>query len=158
MPGAERTHAPAGWYKNPNNSNQQRYWDGFHWTDEVKPPTLSATPPIYMSYDDAAEGSSTSRKPTNYAWLEFLTFVLRIMFFLTFIGTLVAASLLLRQANGQTDGRTLDLIATGVAIGGMFISLILVALADFITLMRNSARHLENIAKHMGRLKYEKQR
>lgn len=29
--------APAGWYPNPENPTQQRYWDGAAWTDNVAP-------------------------------------------------------------------------------------------------------------------------
>jgi hypothetical protein len=28
---------PAGWYTDPNSSDQQRYWDGSSWTDDFKP-------------------------------------------------------------------------------------------------------------------------
>lgn len=36
--------APAGWYIDPNNKSQERYWDGLEWTNDYRPlvPTLSA--------------------------------------------------------------------------------------------------------------------
>lgn len=29
--------APAGWYQDPGNTGQQRYWDGQRWTDRINP-------------------------------------------------------------------------------------------------------------------------
>lgn len=47
---------PAGWYPDPENSGQQRYWDGNAWTEQFAPgnapsaPTPSATKkPLYKS-------------------------------------------------------------------------------------------------------------
>ena len=30
-------HAPAGWYVNPNNSQEERYWDGAEWSQQTRP-------------------------------------------------------------------------------------------------------------------------
>lgn len=35
------TQPPAGWYANPENLNQIRWWNGSHWTDHVQ----AAPPP-----------------------------------------------------------------------------------------------------------------
>lgn len=35
---------PAGWYPNPDNPNQQRYWDGGQWTEHLHVPVPVATP------------------------------------------------------------------------------------------------------------------
>jgi hypothetical protein len=36
--------APAGWYANPEDSQQQRYWDGTQWTTHTAP-AVAPTPP-----------------------------------------------------------------------------------------------------------------
>ena len=39
---------PAGWYPDPQNPSQRRWWDGRQWTDHVEPPTRPETgPPKY---------------------------------------------------------------------------------------------------------------
>jgi hypothetical protein len=30
-------HAPAGWYVNPDNHTQERYWDGTEWSQQTRP-------------------------------------------------------------------------------------------------------------------------
>jgi len=37
---------PAGWYPDPENSEQQRYWDGMAWTDNFAPGSASAGPVV----------------------------------------------------------------------------------------------------------------
>lgn len=36
--------APAGWYPDPDDSSQQRYWDGSQWTDHRTPATPTTSP------------------------------------------------------------------------------------------------------------------
>ena len=48
---------PAGWYLDPTMPNQQRYWDGVQWTDNIAPqyrfgpppPTTPAITPVYAA-------------------------------------------------------------------------------------------------------------
>lgn len=46
--------APAGWYPDPENPTQQRYWDGAAWTPNVAP----ASPSEYAPQDLADPGST----------------------------------------------------------------------------------------------------
>jgi hypothetical protein len=39
--------SPAGWYNDPHNSSQQRYWDGIQWTEHIHQPPPSVLPPSY---------------------------------------------------------------------------------------------------------------
>ena len=34
---------PAGWYPDPQNAGQQRYWDGSQWTEQTAPAAAPAT-------------------------------------------------------------------------------------------------------------------
>lgn len=43
MSGSES--APAGWYSDPQNPGQQRYWDGSAWTEATQPAPFTAPPP-----------------------------------------------------------------------------------------------------------------
>ena len=48
------TNAPAGWYADPSNSAQLRYWDGAQWTEQITPsapiPSSStAAPPVAVT-------------------------------------------------------------------------------------------------------------
>ncbi|GAA1570221.1 hypothetical protein GCM10009804_28360 [Kribbella hippodromi] len=45
--------SPAGWYDDPEDQTQQRYWDGTSWTDQRRP---QQTPPPYQGqYGQAAQ-------------------------------------------------------------------------------------------------------
>ena len=37
--------APPGWYPDPSNADQQRYWNGATWTDNVAPRYIYGAPP-----------------------------------------------------------------------------------------------------------------
>lgn len=44
---------PAGWFADPQNPTQERWWDGTKWTEhrrnrEVAPPPAAPAPPTYM--------------------------------------------------------------------------------------------------------------
>ncbi|MBG0560425.1 DUF2510 domain-containing protein [Actinoplanes aureus] len=45
------TAVPAGWYADPAGAPQQRWWDGFRWTDHVQPApfVMSLRPPAVTS-------------------------------------------------------------------------------------------------------------
>ncbi len=39
------TQTPAGWYPDPSQAGQQRYWDGTAWTEHVQPDAATAAAP-----------------------------------------------------------------------------------------------------------------
>lgn len=39
------TDIPAGWYPNPDNGAQERYWDGTNWTEQFRPSPQAVVPP-----------------------------------------------------------------------------------------------------------------
>jgi hypothetical protein len=43
---------PAGWYPDPADAQQSRYWDGDAWTDQVGPqlPPAAAAPPLAAAF------------------------------------------------------------------------------------------------------------
>lgn len=40
-----RPEPPAGWYPDPHNAHQQRYWNGANWTEQARPTLEAASPP-----------------------------------------------------------------------------------------------------------------
>jgi len=57
---------PAGWYPNPENPNEQRYWDGQQWTNNTAPAVqqpLQSTPP---------------KKKKTWLWILLAVFILMI--------------------------------------------------------------------------------
>jgi hypothetical protein len=53
---------PAGWYPNPENPAQQRWWDGAQWTEHVSPPAGGSPQPAaaYASQPAAAYASQAA--------------------------------------------------------------------------------------------------
>lgn len=51
------TSTPAGWYPDPSNPAQQRYWDGAAWTDATAPAAPAAPQPSYGAPGAPAYGA-----------------------------------------------------------------------------------------------------
>jgi uncharacterized membrane protein len=51
---------PAGWYPDPSNAPQTRYWDGDVWTDQTRP----FEPPVALP-----EGKKISPKKRGNGWI-----------------------------------------------------------------------------------------
>ena len=56
---------PAGWYPNPQNPTQQRWWDGTQWTDHVSAPA-PASPQGAPAYGSQAYQQQTA--PAGTSW------------------------------------------------------------------------------------------
>lgn len=52
------TQTPAGWYVDPQDATQLRYWDGATWTDHRSPRGPSAGDQVSRAADDLAQGLS----------------------------------------------------------------------------------------------------
>jgi hypothetical protein len=52
------TQTPAGWYVDPQDATQFRYWDGAQWTEHRSPRGPAATDQIGQAANDLAEGLS----------------------------------------------------------------------------------------------------
>lgn len=75
---------PAGWYPDPTNPEQQRYWDGSTWTEHTAPgaaatpqpatfatqpyPPVEQQPPATQLYPPAAQQPTTAQRPTAGGW------------------------------------------------------------------------------------------
>lgn len=53
---------PAGWYDDPEQAGQQRFWDGSRWTDQRRP-GVQAPPPAPMGTPGAYASSPTLANP-----------------------------------------------------------------------------------------------
>ena len=65
---------PAGWYPNPQNPAQQRWWDGAQWTDHVSAPAYSAAMPVAQ-----LKAPPGTRVNTVWIWLVLLLPLLRLV-------------------------------------------------------------------------------
>jgi hypothetical protein len=52
------TQTPAGWFVDPQDATQFRYWDGTAWTDHRSPRGPAATDQLNRAADDLADGLS----------------------------------------------------------------------------------------------------
>ena len=52
------TQTPAGWYVDPQDATQFRYWDGAQWTEHRSPRGPTTTDQLNRTADDVAEGIS----------------------------------------------------------------------------------------------------
>ena len=57
---SEQTPTPAGWYPDPQNPGQQRYWDGTAWAAPTAPPPPAAPPASPQGQLAAPPQTSTS--------------------------------------------------------------------------------------------------
>lgn len=63
-------NAPAGWYQEPGNNTQSRYWDGSGWTQWVTtpaPPNAAPSAPRPNKFEQT--GQTISRLGANITWL-----------------------------------------------------------------------------------------
>ncbi len=89
--------APAGWYPDPESPEQQRYWDGTAWTQDMAP-TLASSP----TAESGAPSGESPPAPVLEAWKTSVGFsVLGLIpgfLLFVFLGTLVAMPLMMLTA------------------------------------------------------------
>jgi uncharacterized RDD family membrane protein YckC len=62
-----RHAAPSGWYPDPVNSAQERYWDGWQWSRNTRPVELAAPSARYGQAPYAPYPQSSLNRPLGYA-------------------------------------------------------------------------------------------
>jgi hypothetical protein len=62
-------HPPAGWFPDPNDAAQWRYWDGAQWTDHRAPRGQTTTDQINRAGQDLAEGLNRGLNAVG-GWLQ----------------------------------------------------------------------------------------
>jgi hypothetical protein len=67
------TATPAGWYPNPADASQLRYWDGKHWTEHRTPARPPTPETVVASRDEVTQclamGTAVGRQVTFAAGL-----------------------------------------------------------------------------------------
>lgn len=57
---------PKGWYPDPNNASQERWWDGVAWTEATRQRDTGGTPPLPPPPAPPPPGSGTPYAPPGY--------------------------------------------------------------------------------------------
>ena len=60
--------APAGWYPDPENPGQQRYWDGTAWSEATQPAPFTAPPPPPTGSYPPPAGYGAPPSPMGYGY------------------------------------------------------------------------------------------
>lgn len=62
------TQTPAGWYPDPESTDQQRYWDGTRWTEHRAPVQPTYQPPSYPvpTYQQPGQPGQAYGQPAAY--------------------------------------------------------------------------------------------
>ena len=66
------TNAPAGWYPDPENAGQSRWWNGAQWTDNRSSFQSVAAPPYSAQAEDLKAPDGT---PWNTPWIWLIVFL-----------------------------------------------------------------------------------
>lgn len=62
------TNTPAGWYSDPENATNSRWWDGTQWTEHRSAPAVAPASVAYTT-QDAASLKAPAGTQTNTAWV-----------------------------------------------------------------------------------------
>jgi hypothetical protein len=119
---------PAGWYDDPENHGQQRYWDGASWAAPVAatpPPPGSATGAVSPMQASGTNGMAIASLVLGILWLWWIGSILAVIF------GHVAKSQLAQPGNDQQgDGlATAGLILGYIGVGTLALFMLLVAVA-----------------------------
>ena len=87
------TTTPAGWFPDPSNGNQSRYWDGAQWTEQVTP--LAPAVPVGLMPPPALVAEKKKRRLPVWAWLLIGLLVLGVMVLLSPFFALVSLVVLI---------------------------------------------------------------
>jgi hypothetical protein len=111
---------PAGWYADPEDPSQQRYWDGSTWTEHRAP----AAQPAQPSYAVAPQGSWGPQSETSGGAIAAL--VLGILSIVACFGPItgIPAMIVGRRASRDIEASGGRLEGGGLATGGFVTGLI----------------------------------
>ncbi|HEY3190033.1 MAG TPA: DUF2510 domain-containing protein, partial [Solirubrobacteraceae bacterium] len=87
--GPETPSAPAGWYADPRQPSQLRYWDGAAWTQHVAPGQEAGPADILPAY----AGGPAVPAPTRSPWVIPAVVGGAVLFMLFAMGVLVAIAI-----------------------------------------------------------------
>ena len=110
---ADETQNPAGWYSDPQNPNQPRYWDGVAWA-----PAGASTPPgsEYAVEQQSTSGFAIASLVSGILWIFGIGSILAVVF--GFIARQQIAA-----SNGSERGS--GMATAGIVLGFLGIALII---------------------------------
>ena len=118
---------PAGWYDDPENHGQQRYWDGASWAapTTAPPPPATATGAVNPLQTSGTNGLAIASLVLGILWLWWIGSILAVIF------GHVAKSQLAQPGNDQQgDGlATAGLILGYIGVGTLALFMLLVVVA-----------------------------
>ena len=99
-----RHAAPSGWYPDPANGAQERYWDGWQWSRNTRPRAHSAPPRIspYQSGPPQAGARTADGAPLAGWWWRALAIVIDNVI-LGAVGAIVLAPIYLRFLRAMSE-------------------------------------------------------
>lgn len=110
---------PAGWYPDPNGTQQQRYWDGSQWTEHYAAPSGGAAPAAAGSAPPVSFGgpSTSTVSPAPTSW--WAVPALAVLALIGAIGLWVSAELggrTLNETNGTDGDGSIMLVLVVIAV------------------------------------------
>ena len=130
------SQTPAGWYPDPEDPSQQRYWDGYAWTEHRTPSAPSApsdpsAPPAWSGGYGGTPGSYGSAPgyagpPSESSGRAVTSLILGIVGLVTCLGPItgIPAMILGKQATREIDASGGRLEGRGLATAGFVTGLI----------------------------------
>ena len=114
-------HPPAGWFPDPDDASQQRYWDGSAWTEHRVPAAGPGGPPAqagHASYAGPGVAGPVTSGATIAAFVMGLLSVIACLGPITGIPAIVVGRRARREidsSQGSLEGR--GLATTGIVVG-----------------------------------------
>jgi hypothetical protein len=118
--------APAGWYQDPQNPGQQRYWNGVEWLAPGPPPPPAVMYPTYMAPRQTVNGFAIASMVLGIIWIYWIGSVLALVF-----GYIAKRQIAASQGRESGDGfATAGIILGWIGVAAVVILIVIVIIAS----------------------------